>query len=168
MKKSCALHVCWENLAEIRSLAVVEEAQGQGIGRQHAHRGNAQRQILDGVEAQQHHGVVNGNDFPGQAVVDRIHHPQDLDGDDGVFVDHLHQLLRGAGCITGQLQNALHADRKSLHLLHRRHHRPGKFGMGGVHGGVRVGKHRMSILQQVCTSLTCYRSYSTQSNIHEG
>lgn len=30
----CALHVCWENLAEIRSLAVVEEAQGQGYGRQ--------------------------------------------------------------------------------------------------------------------------------------
>ncbi len=30
----CALHVCWENLAEIRSLAVVEEAQGQGLGRQ--------------------------------------------------------------------------------------------------------------------------------------
>ena len=29
----CALHVCWENLAEIRSLAVVEEAQGRGIGR---------------------------------------------------------------------------------------------------------------------------------------
>jgi amino-acid N-acetyltransferase len=29
----CALHVCWENLAEIRSLAVVEEAQRQGIGR---------------------------------------------------------------------------------------------------------------------------------------
>lgn len=29
----CALHVCWENLAEIRSLAVLEEAQGQGIGR---------------------------------------------------------------------------------------------------------------------------------------
>ena len=30
----CALHVCCENLAEIRSLAIVEEAQGQGIGRQ--------------------------------------------------------------------------------------------------------------------------------------
>lgn len=30
----CALHVCWENLAEIRSLAVLEEAQGRGIGRQ--------------------------------------------------------------------------------------------------------------------------------------
>jgi amino-acid N-acetyltransferase len=30
----CALHVCWENLAEIRSLAVTEEAQRQGIGRQ--------------------------------------------------------------------------------------------------------------------------------------
>jgi amino-acid N-acetyltransferase len=29
----CALHVCWENLAEIRSLAVVEGAQGRGIGR---------------------------------------------------------------------------------------------------------------------------------------
>jgi amino-acid N-acetyltransferase len=29
----CALHVCWEGLAEIRSLAVVEEEQGRGIGR---------------------------------------------------------------------------------------------------------------------------------------
>ncbi len=28
----CALHVCWEDLAEIRSLAVVEQYQGQGIG----------------------------------------------------------------------------------------------------------------------------------------
>ncbi|HIJ79569.1 MAG: N-acetyltransferase [Desulfobulbaceae bacterium] len=28
----CALHVCWENLAEIRSLAVAEEAQGRGVG----------------------------------------------------------------------------------------------------------------------------------------
>lgn len=28
----CALHVTWVDLAEIRSLAVVEEAQGKGIG----------------------------------------------------------------------------------------------------------------------------------------
>ena len=28
----CALHVCWENLAEIRSLAIVEDKHGQGIG----------------------------------------------------------------------------------------------------------------------------------------
>ncbi|MBU0673971.1 MAG: N-acetyltransferase [Proteobacteria bacterium] len=28
----CALHVCWENLAEIRSLAVPEEHQRKGIG----------------------------------------------------------------------------------------------------------------------------------------
>ena len=28
----CALHVCWEDLAEIRSLAVSEERQGEGIG----------------------------------------------------------------------------------------------------------------------------------------
>jgi amino-acid N-acetyltransferase len=28
----CALHVCWEDLAEIRSLAVVQERQKQGIG----------------------------------------------------------------------------------------------------------------------------------------
>ena len=28
----CALHVCWENLAEIRSLAVVDGAHGQGVG----------------------------------------------------------------------------------------------------------------------------------------
>ncbi len=30
----CALHICWENLAEIRSLAVAEEVQGKGIGQQ--------------------------------------------------------------------------------------------------------------------------------------
>lgn len=28
----CSLHICWENLAEIRSLAVAEESQGRGIG----------------------------------------------------------------------------------------------------------------------------------------
>lgn len=28
----CALHITWENLAEIRSLAVLEEHQGRGIG----------------------------------------------------------------------------------------------------------------------------------------
>ena len=31
---ACALHICWENLAEIRSLAVVEGFQGQGVGQQ--------------------------------------------------------------------------------------------------------------------------------------
>jgi amino-acid N-acetyltransferase len=30
----CALHICWENLAEIRSLAVVEERQRLGVGRE--------------------------------------------------------------------------------------------------------------------------------------
>lgn len=30
----CALHICWENLAEIRSLAVTEQHQGKGIGQQ--------------------------------------------------------------------------------------------------------------------------------------
>jgi amino-acid N-acetyltransferase len=29
----CALHISWDNLAEVRSLAVAEELQGQGIGR---------------------------------------------------------------------------------------------------------------------------------------
>ena len=29
----CALHICWENLAEIRSLAVFAEYHNQGIGR---------------------------------------------------------------------------------------------------------------------------------------
>ncbi len=31
---TCALHVCWEDLLEIRSLAVVEDYQGRGIGSQ--------------------------------------------------------------------------------------------------------------------------------------
>ena len=30
---ACALHICWENLAEIRSLAVAEQHWGRGIGR---------------------------------------------------------------------------------------------------------------------------------------
>ena len=30
----CALHICWDNLAEIRSLAVIDEYQDKGIGRQ--------------------------------------------------------------------------------------------------------------------------------------
>ena len=30
----CALHICWENLAEIRSLAVIDEYQSKGVGRQ--------------------------------------------------------------------------------------------------------------------------------------
>ncbi len=33
----CALHVCWENLAEIRSLAVAEAFQGRGVGRALVH-----------------------------------------------------------------------------------------------------------------------------------
>ena len=28
----CSLHICWENLAEVRSLAVVPDAHGKGIG----------------------------------------------------------------------------------------------------------------------------------------
>lgn len=30
----CSLHICWENLAEIRSLAVAENSQGRGIGKE--------------------------------------------------------------------------------------------------------------------------------------
>jgi amino-acid N-acetyltransferase len=31
---TCALHICWENLGEIRSLAVHPDFSGQGIGRE--------------------------------------------------------------------------------------------------------------------------------------
>ena len=31
---ACALHICWDNLAEIRSLAVTEGYQSKGIGKQ--------------------------------------------------------------------------------------------------------------------------------------
>jgi amino-acid N-acetyltransferase len=30
----CALHICWDNLAEIRSLAVDDEYHGKGVGRE--------------------------------------------------------------------------------------------------------------------------------------
>ena len=29
---ACAMHICWEDLAEVRSLCVLEEHQGRGIG----------------------------------------------------------------------------------------------------------------------------------------
>ncbi|RUM36086.1 MAG: N-acetyltransferase [Desulfobulbus sp.] len=29
----CALHICWDNLAEVRSLAVAESKQGKGVGK---------------------------------------------------------------------------------------------------------------------------------------
>jgi amino-acid N-acetyltransferase len=38
----CALHICWENLAEIRSLAVIDEYQGKGVGRQLVNRALAE------------------------------------------------------------------------------------------------------------------------------
>jgi amino-acid N-acetyltransferase len=38
----CALHICWDNLAEIRSLAVTEEYQGRGIGRKLVNRALAE------------------------------------------------------------------------------------------------------------------------------
>ncbi len=33
VKGVCALHICWEKLAEIRSLAVADDIQGTGIGK---------------------------------------------------------------------------------------------------------------------------------------
>ena len=33
----CALHVMWEDLAEIRSVAIAEESKGQGIGKELVH-----------------------------------------------------------------------------------------------------------------------------------
>ncbi len=37
IKGVCALHICWDDLAEIRSLAVAPDAQGRGIGRALVH-----------------------------------------------------------------------------------------------------------------------------------
>ena len=34
MLGACALHICWDNLAEIRSLAVTDGYQSKGIGKQ--------------------------------------------------------------------------------------------------------------------------------------
>jgi amino-acid N-acetyltransferase len=33
IKGICSLHICWDNLAEVRSLAVIEGMQGKGIGK---------------------------------------------------------------------------------------------------------------------------------------
>jgi amino-acid N-acetyltransferase len=42
----CALHICWENLAEIRSLAVDESCQKSGIGRQLVERALQEAEAL--------------------------------------------------------------------------------------------------------------------------
>ena len=46
---------------------------------QHADGGDAQRQVLDGVEAHEDHGVADRGDLFGQAVVGRVDDLQDLD-----------------------------------------------------------------------------------------
>ncbi len=43
----CALHVCWEDLAEIRSLAVSEQYQGEGIGKELVTAALAEAQDLE-------------------------------------------------------------------------------------------------------------------------
>jgi amino-acid N-acetyltransferase len=42
----CALHICWENLAEIRSLAVFAEYHKQGIGRMLAEQCLAEAKVF--------------------------------------------------------------------------------------------------------------------------
>jgi amino-acid N-acetyltransferase len=43
----CSLHICWENLAEIRSLAVTEEGQGKGVGQQLVNRALSEADSYD-------------------------------------------------------------------------------------------------------------------------
>ena len=96
-------------------------------GRQHANGGNAQGQILDGVEAQVHHRVVDGRDLLGQAVISRIDDTQHLDSNHRVFVNDLHQVLGGAVDIACQLQDSLHTFGKGRHAIHRSGQLFGKF-----------------------------------------
>jgi amino-acid N-acetyltransferase len=42
----CALHICWEDLAEIRSMAVDEKFQGRGIGSEMIGEALAEAEIL--------------------------------------------------------------------------------------------------------------------------
>jgi amino-acid N-acetyltransferase len=46
---TCALHVCWEDLAEIRSLAVSEPHQGEGVGSALVEAALAEAEVL-GIE----------------------------------------------------------------------------------------------------------------------
>lgn len=43
----CALHIFWENIAEVRSLYVVEAYRGRGIGRELAEACSAEALMLD-------------------------------------------------------------------------------------------------------------------------
>ena len=43
----CALHVCWDNLAEVRSLAVKPSLQGKGIGRRLVQKCIAEARALE-------------------------------------------------------------------------------------------------------------------------
>ena len=93
----CSLHIVWENLAEIRSLAVLDSHHGRGIGREliqacivEARELGIGRIFALTYEAEffQHFGfhVVDKNMFPQKVWADCLHCPKFPDCDEIALV----------------------------------------------------------------------------------
>jgi amino-acid N-acetyltransferase len=93
----CSLHICWDDLAEIRSLAVAEEKQGSGIGDALVHTclREAQRLGIGRVFTLTYQGPffqklnfkeIDKRDLPHKIWSDCLHCPQFPDCDEEAFV----------------------------------------------------------------------------------
>lgn len=97
IKGACSLHICWDNLAEIRSLAVAEENQGTGVGEAlvHACLLEAQRLGIGKVFTLTYQGPffqkmnfieIDKRDLPHKIWSDCLHCPQFPDCDEEAFI----------------------------------------------------------------------------------
>ena len=93
----CSLHICWDDLAEIRSLAVAEQDQGRGIGEALVHVCllEAQRLGIGKVFTLTYQGPffhkldfkeIDKRDLPHKVWSDCLHCPQFPDCDEEAFI----------------------------------------------------------------------------------
>lgn len=93
----CSLHICWDDLAEIRSLAVAEEKQGKGVGDalvqvclKEARRLEINRVFTltyQGPFFQKlHFKAIDKRDLPHKVWSDCLHCPQFPDCDEEAYV----------------------------------------------------------------------------------
>ncbi|MDW7773797.1 MAG: N-acetyltransferase [Desulfobulbaceae bacterium] len=93
----CSLHICWEDLAEIRSLAVMKEKQGRGVGEALVKSCllEAQRLGISKVFTLTYQGPffqklhfkeIDKRDLPHKIWSDCLHCPQFPDCDEEAFI----------------------------------------------------------------------------------
>lgn len=97
VKGVCSLHICWEDLAEIRSLAVAEDVQGSGVGEalvkvclQEARRLDINRVFTLTYQApffrKLHFAEIDKRDLPHKVWSDCLNCPQFPDCDEEAMI----------------------------------------------------------------------------------